>query len=178
MSDALRVEVFDERPALGLPECRFFLASALACGFALESKFPVRDFFDAEGDDLDAFNARLQNDPQSVRRKVTVTFDAAVKAAFCSPAGFEMLTIQEFRQRWDDEAWRKANPEHPISYQWAMMNWLKQAAVSLKDRQSIRLRKGDREAFIMVNASGDPKVAADNAQILEWFRNGLPAKGS
>lgn len=167
---------FVEPSLTGLPEARFFLAAAVACGYRLAGRFPVDDYLDTGTDDLAAVNERLARDPASIRRVVRISFDASVKAAFCPPGGFEQISIAEFRKRWDDAAWQAANLEHPLTYQRALVSQLKAVSTSLRHAQRIRLVKGDRECFLMQNPRGDEKIAADNAQYLEWFRNGLPAR--
>lgn len=167
---------FRETSLTGLPEARFFLAASVACGYRLAGRFPVDDYLDTGTDDLAEFHARLAADPASIRRVVRISYDSTVKATFCPPGGFEQVSISEFRKRWEDTAWMAANPEHPIAYQAALIAQLKSVSTSLRNAGRIRLVKGDRECFLMQNPRRDPKIEADNAQYLEWFRNGLPAK--
>lgn len=130
------------------------IAAAIASGavFASESAF------------LDA----VEETSQGPRRTVTWLMDGATKMPFEPIDGSESITFDEFRRRFESQAWCEDNPNHPIAYLRAMTEHYNRLLDKIKTmRPMLLIRKGKR--FAIVPSGSDAASTAQREQILAEF---------
>lgn len=164
----LAILEFREPSLSGAASARAFLAAAKACGFKLAGEHAVDDYLDSQCADLGEFNALLALNPERITRRFRVVFESA-KVTFITPrGGQEAIDVNEFRRRWEDMDWMKANTDHPIAFMFALLVQLKSVNGALAARKPrIKLVRGSRECF--VPQDGDP---AKVEELLGYFKNG------
>lgn len=159
---------FQEASLTGPTSVRPFLAATRAAGFQMAGEFAVDDYLDSTCGDLGEFNETLQSSPHLITRRVRLAY-ATTKVPFINPrSGPEAIDVNEFRKRWEDPEWIKANADHPIAYLWALFVQLQVVNKALAMRKPrIKLVRGGRECY--VPQDGD---VAKVEELLGYFKNG------
>lgn len=142
-----------------LPECRFVVAAAVAAGYRLAGEKAWLDYITGP--------ASLEEFPSSPdkRRIIRVAFDARVKVTFVG----KVLDVHEFRACFDDLAWVRANPEHPIAFQRATCERLKGLSADLRQMKPLlHLGRADRDVYIPQDATPEQVH-----KLLWWFHHGV-----
>ena len=77
----------------------------------------------------------------------------------------ERIDFAEFRRRFEDEAWCRANPDHPIAYLRAFAETLDELRAQLRDQKpAFLLRKGKR--FAVIPQDADPERKREILELL------------
>ena len=143
--------VRDDRSAVGSANTRM-IEAALACGY----KKACDEWFT----DL------IEQTPTGPKRQVTWLIAGDVPAEFLLPNGrTETLAFGDFRARWKDLEWCRANPDHPIAYLRFASDIGAQLRRQLKSMTpAVIMRNGNRSAVIPANATPE-EIAEAKAHI-------------
>ena len=92
------------------------------------------------------------------RRTATWSVDGGSEIVFRPNFPAETIDFAEFRDRFEDDAWCQANPDHPIAYLRAFADTLAEIRDQLRGRKpAFLIRKGKRFAVIPQDADPERK---------------------
>jgi hypothetical protein len=137
------VFVRGHEPPLKSPDTAL-IAAALVSGARLAGDKPLVDTIEEiEGE---------------ARRTATWSVDGGSEITFCPNFPSETIDFAEFRRRFLDDGWLRANPDHPIAYLRACADTLAEIRGQLRDRKpAFLIRKGKRFAVIPQDADPERK---------------------
>lgn len=99
------------------------------------------------------------------KRTVTWSLDGAGELAFRPNFQAETIDFAEFRRRFEDDAWCRANPDHPIAYLRAFADTLADIHGQLRGRKpALLIRKGKR--FAVIPQDADPQRKREILELL------------
>jgi len=99
------------------------------------------------------------------KRTTTWSVDGGGELVFRPGFPEERIDFAEFRKRFEDEAWRQANPDHPIAYLRAFAETLDELRAQLRDQKpAFLLRKGKR--FAVIPQDADPERKREILELL------------
>jgi hypothetical protein len=99
------------------------------------------------------------------KRTTTWSVDGGGELVFRPVFPEERIDFAEFRKRFEDEAWCRANPDHPIAYLRAFADTLEDLRVQLRDQKpAFLLRKGKR--FAVIPQDADPERKREILELL------------
>ena len=117
-----------------------FLTRIAAAAFAADFDLPGPKFYQHHL----IVDEELEEEPEEIDRRVSWIWDGSQKVKFTPIAAEEEITIQEFRRRFEDLDWIRANPTHPISY---MRAFLEQSRKTMEKviatKPCLRITRGD-----------------------------------
>jgi len=127
------------------------VAAALVSGVRLAGDKPFLDTIEEVGGEA--------------KRSVTWSLDGGSEITFRPAFPEETMDFAEFRRRFEDDAWCRANPDHPISYLRALADTLLSLQDQLRGRKpALLIRKGKR--FAVIPQDADPKRKAEILALL------------
>ena len=88
-----------------LPESRYLIAAALACGFRPHDG----NWYEDTVEGPETLEALKNAEPEDLKREVSWTLDARSRATFSVSGRTETITFAEFVKRIEDEDWCRAN---------------------------------------------------------------------
>lgn len=92
------------------------------------------------------------------RRTATWSVDGGSEMTFSPNFAAETIDFAEFRKRFEDDAWCRANPDHPIAYLRAFADAFTDIREQLRGRKpAFLIRKGKRFAVIPQDAEPEKK---------------------
>jgi len=120
------------------------IAAAVISGAKLAGEKPLIDTIEEVGDEA--------------RRTATWSVDGGSELAFRPNFPAETIDFAEFRKRFEDDAWCRANPDHPIAYLRAFADTFTDIREQLRGRKpAFLIRKGKRFAVIPQDAEPEQK---------------------
>jgi len=120
------------------------IAAALVSGARLAGDKPLLDTIEEVGGEA--------------RRTVTWSVDGGSEITFRPNFPAETIDFATFRRRFEDEAWCRSNPDHPIAYLHAFADTFTGIREQLRGRKpAFLVRKGKRFAVIPQDADPDQK---------------------
>ena len=135
----------DDQPPLK-SDLTALVAAALVCGFEFANNKPLLD--------------TLEEVDGQPKRSVTWSLDGASRATFRPQFAEGTLDLAEFRQRFEDIDWCRANPDHPIAYLRAFSDALASLRNELRTQKPLLLvRRGKR--FALIPQDADPARKAE-----------------
>lgn len=137
------VFVRGHEPPLKSPDTAL-IAAALICGARLAGDKPLVD--------------TVEEVDGGARRTATWSMDGGSEMTFRPNFPAETIDFAEFRKRFEDDAWCRANPDHPIAYLRAFADTLGDIREQLRGRKpAFLIRKGKRFAVIPQDAEPEKK---------------------
>ena len=137
------VFVRGHEPPLKSPDTAL-IAAALISGAKLAGEKPLVDTVEEIGGDA--------------RRTATWSMDGGSEMTFRPNFAAETIDFTEFRRRFEDDAWCKSNPDHPIAYLRAFADIFTDIREQLRGRKpAFLIRKGKRFAVIPQDAEPEKK---------------------
>jgi hypothetical protein len=120
------------------------IAAALVSGAKLAGSKPLVD--------------TIEEVDGKAKRTSTWSVDGGGEIAFRPNFAAESIDFAEFRRRFEDETWCRANPDHPIAYLRAFADTLGDIRDQLRGRKpAFLIRKGRRFAVIPQDAEPERK---------------------
>jgi hypothetical protein len=120
------------------------VAAALVSGIKLAGNKPFLDTIEEVGGEA--------------KRAVSWSLDGASEITFRPAFSEETMDFAEFRHRFEDDSWCRANPDHPIAYLRALSDTLLSLQDHLRGRKpALLIRKGKRFAVIPQDADPERK---------------------
>lgn len=105
-----------------------------------------------------AFLHTIEEAEGEAKQSTTWSVDGAGELLFRPRFPEERIDFAEFRRRFEDEAWCRDNPDHPIAYLRAFADTLADLREQLRGQKpALLLRKGKRFAVIPQDADPDRK---------------------
>ncbi|MBU6180299.1 MAG: hypothetical protein KGR69_11575 [Verrucomicrobia bacterium] len=99
------------------------------------------------------------------KRTTTWSVDGGGELVFRPGFPEERIDFAEFRKRFEDEAWCRSNPDHPIAYLRAFAETLDELRAQLRDQKpAFLLRKGKR--FAVIPQDADPERKREILELL------------
>jgi hypothetical protein len=99
------------------------------------------------------------------KRTTTWSVDGGGELVFRPGFPEERIDFAEFRKRFGDEAWCRANSDHPIAYLRAFAETLDELRAQLRDQKpAFLLRKGKR--FAVIPQDADPERKREILELL------------
>ncbi|MCB1089044.1 MAG: hypothetical protein KDM63_18560, partial [Verrucomicrobiae bacterium] len=99
------------------------------------------------------------------RRTATWSVDGGSEIAFRPGFSAEIIDFAEFRRRFEDDDWCRANPDHPIAYLRAFADTLADFREQLRGRKpAFLIRNGKR--FAVIPQDADPEKKREILELL------------